>query len=239
VAGAISALIAAAVAAYGNSKARQRWVEDAERTQQRWARDGERAIAARHAEWIREATSACLRAAQEHRSAILQGRASAQEGIEQWEALSRREAELVASEPDAEEEASRTASADDEYFNKNQARNNRLRTARSQAEKHLEGIVRERGELPARKDECLRRTEAIVYGATERSAVDWIQAKALAEVLAPELGEAIRRVERDLETLRGTAATPGRKLGSDIMKVDESFAAMLATARRKVEELLV
>jgi len=153
--------------------------------------------------------------------------------------LSRRERELRASEPDAQEAAKKAADADDAYLSKTRARNQQLRTARSQAEKSAASIAKELEELPLRLEDAAREVGEIVGKATTRSSVDWIQAKALAEVLAPELGDAIRQVEQDLESLRGAAATPGREIGARLTRADESFASMLATARRKVEDLLV
>jgi hypothetical protein len=67
-----------------------------------------------------------------------------------------------------------------------------------------------------------------VDSACKDALTQWIQAKALMEVLAPELGDAVRRLQTDLSVFQDDVSTPDRATGASMIKVTESFAHMLA-----------
>lgn len=147
--------------------------------------------------------------------------------------ITSREAEL----PVARETLERAIQADEEHLRKNGARLQDLMMARKQALDKVTSIDTELAQLPAQLAVLLTSVERDVGAAVNEVATQWIQAKALMEVLAPQLGVTVRSLEDRLSHLQVEVSTPGRSTAHAWTSVDDAFAYMLAEARSIVIRL--
>ena len=109
--------------------------------------------------------------------------------------------------------------------------------ARKQALHKVTSIETEVAQLPAQLAVLVTSVEKDVGAAVNEAATRWIQAKALMEVLAPQLGATVRSLEARLSHLQAEVSTPGRSTVHAWTSVDEAFAHMLAEARSIVIRL--
>jgi hypothetical protein len=128
--------------------------------------------------------------------------------------------------------------ADDDYLAKNQSRLGDLITRRNVAQQEVDRIEQELAKLRLELPPVVSGIDEIIGRASKDALTLWIQAKALTEVLAAELSDAIRRLETDLSVLQDDASTPDRPCGKSLTTVDESFAHMLAQAKAIVDRLI-
>ena len=161
----------------------------------------------------------------------------ATEALADWDRLSTiltsREAEL----PVARETLERAIQADDEYLRKKGAHLQDLKIARKQALDKVTSVDGEVAELPAQLAALATSVERVVGAAVSEAMTQWIQAKALMEVLAPQLGDTVRNLEARLSHLQAEVSTPGRSTAHAWTSVNEAFAHMLAEARSIVIRL--
>ena len=163
---------------------------------------------------------------------------SAAERLAEWNRLATSKAELQTRLPLTREALDRSIQADKDYFRKNAAHLADLTTERKQAEGDVGAIEFELAKLPGQLEELVAGVESAVELAASNAVTRWIQAKALVEVLAPELGDAVRTLECHLSRLQGEVSTPGRATGQAWLAVDAAFAHMLAEARDIVVHLI-
>ena len=236
--GVISALIAVWVARHGDREAEKRWAEDRHQLDEDRLEDRRFDRNRRRAEWIRDATTESLRAAQAWKAALMQASRSTSDDRSHLASLRADDIKLMkqigALSTQIDEAAAREAA--DAHANPGHSASELQLVRRLNDER--KNVLARVDDVGAQIRQLDDRIRAVVAEATNETHTQWMQAKGLVEVLAPELRGTFGDLETRLQRMQATLEPDGGDAVRAPREVDEAFAAMLGDARRQVERLL-
>ncbi|UDY35523.1 hypothetical protein [Dermatobacter hominis] len=194
----------------------------------------------REAEWVRDAASQALSAAQDYRSTLDRLWATTSDQRSEWFDLQSRWTTLQDEIP-VLQVAAESAQAEHEQFRHDHGHVlQNLELAANSAHRDLDRALVEQSRCIALQAEIERGIGMQHLEQVSASVSGWVEAKALAEVQAPSLGPALIPVETHIGIVQAAVLDPreAHDYAQRTIHLNEAFTAMLAEAGRQVRSLL-